>query len=165
SPGAAAGASFAKAGTDINAGTSGALSFAAGSHLAIAINGTTPDTQYDQLNVTGNADLTGVDLLLSGIYSPKVGDEFMVVNVGDGGVLTGYFNNLSEGKIFSIPSGPLKGSFSITYHGGDGNDVVLTALNDAPSFTKGADQIATDEGSVQASIITFAGMSSDAPDT
>ena len=35
------------------------------------------------------------------------------------------------------------------YAGGEGNDVVLTAVNAQPTFTTGSDQTATDENSAQ----------------
>ncbi|MCC7087484.1 MAG: hypothetical protein IT427_20970, partial [Pirellulales bacterium] len=49
--------------------------------LAIEIAGTTVDTEYDQLNVMGNATLDGKLLvtLLSG-FTPQVGDTFDVLN-------------------------------------------------------------------------------------
>jgi hypothetical protein len=46
----------------------GTLSF--GSDLAIVIDGTEPDTEFTQLNVLGQVDLTGVDLVISGSYTP-----------------------------------------------------------------------------------------------
>ena len=42
------------------------LSFAVGSDLSIGIFGPAVDADYDQLNVIGQVDLSGVDLLLSG---------------------------------------------------------------------------------------------------
>ena len=69
-PGGTASVGVAKSGNDVNLSSSGTLSFASGSDLAIAINGTTVDTQYQQLNVVGKVDLSGVDLVLSGNYCP-----------------------------------------------------------------------------------------------
>src|SRR5207302_7107060 len=82
-----------KSGIDVTAST---LSFA--SDLAIAINGTTVDTQYNQLNVVGQVNLTGVDLKLSGSHTPLPGQQFMIVNNdGTSDPIIGTFNGLPEG--------------------------------------------------------------------
>ncbi|MDX6443283.1 MAG: hypothetical protein QOH71_357 [Blastocatellia bacterium] len=109
-----------KAGTDVTAST---LSF--GSDLAIAINGTTVDTQYTQLKVAGSVNLTGVSLVLSGSYTPAAGDSFTIVdNDGASDPVVGEFVGRPEGSTLSV-NGVYK---RITYHGGDGNDVVLFPL-------------------------------------
>src|SRR5206468_9125652 len=53
------------------------------------------------------------------------------------------------GNLLIIQSGPLAGAYSVNYQGGDGNDVVLTAVNTPPTFTKGPDQSVTDESPTQ----------------
>src|SRR5262249_5850197 len=53
--------------TDVSAGTT---SFFAGSDLAINIAGTSPDTLYDRLFVSGAVNLTGADLVLTGSFVP-----------------------------------------------------------------------------------------------
>jgi uncharacterized repeat protein (TIGR01451 family)/CSLREA domain-containing protein len=109
-----------KAGTDVTANT---LSF--GSDLAIVINGTAFDTDYTQLNVAGDVNLTGVTLALSGSHSPAIGQTFTIVNNEGGNAITGTFTGLAEGAI--IPNFLTPGaSATITYVGGTGNDVVLT---------------------------------------
>ncbi len=113
--------------TDVTAGT---LSF--GSDLAIVIDGTTVDTNYTQLNVVGAVDLTGVDLKLSGSYSP-VGSEIFTIVENDGAdAVTGTFNGLAEGATISnfLGSGL---NATITYQGGSGNDVVITTV--CPTIT------------------------------
>jgi CSLREA domain-containing protein len=112
-----------KSGTDVTAST---LSF--GSDLAIVINGTTVDTQYNQLKVVGIVDVTGVTLKLSGSHIPVAGQTFTIVDndgTSDGVVST--FNGLSEGAIIPNFLGSAFGA-KITYVGGDGNDVVLTVV-------------------------------------
>ena len=79
-PGSAASVSVEKVGNDVNLSTFGTLSFVNGSDFAIAINGTTVDTQYQQLNVVGQVKLTGVDLALSGIFTPPSLQQFVIVN-------------------------------------------------------------------------------------
>jgi hypothetical protein len=152
SSGALANVEVAHPGVDATVGASGTLNFAPGSFLAIAINGTAADSQFDQLNVAGHVDLTGVELFPSGTYSPHVGEEFVIVNNDGSDPIVGTFNGLPEGRVFgvnSIGGGGLDTALFITYAGGDGNDVVLTAVNTAPNFAKGADQTATDEDGVR----------------
>ncbi len=59
-----------------DATTSGnTTSFASASVLRINIAGTTVDSQYDQLNVVGAVNLTGVALDLTGSYASAVGER------------------------------------------------------------------------------------------
>ncbi len=110
--------------TDVNFNT-GALIMPANTNLALAINGTTVDTGYNQLNVAGRVNLAGVDLILSGAYVPQPGDSFTLVNNDGTDPITGRFDSLSylEGSTFTFNGVPMK----ITYMGGTGNDVVISA--------------------------------------
>src|SRR5262245_10202029 len=142
SPGSPASVGVAKAGNDVSLGTfgtTGTLSFASGSDLSIALNGTTADTQYSQLNVVGMVDLTGVDLVLSGTYQPAIGDSFRVVNNDGTDAITGTFNGLADGTTFTTTVGGTTTTFQISYHGGDGNDVVLVVLIGVLQGTAGDD--------------------------
>lgn len=144
-----------KSGVDTTVST---LSFA--SDLAIVINGTTVDTQYTQLNVAGAVDLTGVDLKLSGSYTPVNGDTFTIVNNDGSDAITGTFNGLAEGA--SIPNF-LGSSLSatITYTGGSGNDVVLTVVGTPEIDVKGnGNSIPDGSTTVQASDGTDFGTAS-----
>jgi hypothetical protein len=79
-----------------SAKTHGTLSFAAGADLAFAINGTTADSTYDVLNVTGNIDLSGTDPVIQnpGSFIPSAGDSFAIVQyTGSRG--TGTFSSSS----------------------------------------------------------------------
>jgi CSLREA domain-containing protein len=118
--------------TDVTAST---LSF--GSDLAIAINGPTVDTQYDQLNVAGIVDITGVKLVLSG--GPPSAGQFIIVNNDGADAIIGKFilggggtdangGSLEEGDtITNFLGSPLNAT--ITYQGDSGsNDVVLTVF-------------------------------------
>jgi Ca2+-binding RTX toxin-like protein len=120
-PGSSAGVGVAHDGVDVILGPSGLLAFAAGSDLSIAINGPVGDTQYDQLNVAGQVKLSGVDLVLSGSYSPSATDSFLIVNNDGIDPIIGTFNGLAEGATVNV-NGVAK---RITYVGGTGNDVVL----------------------------------------
>lgn len=133
SPGSSATVTASNVGNDAVLG-SATLSFATGTALAFAINGTTVDTQYEQLNVVGSIDLTGVDLTLTGSYLPVVGNKFVLVNNDGTDGVVGEFTGLPDNQVFAVANGALSGNYQITYHGGDGNDVVLLAINVPPSF-------------------------------
>jgi hypothetical protein len=104
--------------------SSASISIADGT-FAIDLNGTTPGTNYDQLSVTGDVYLTNPTLQVSlpGVI-PTAGQTFVIIANDGTDAINGTFNALPEGATF-IAAGT---SFSITYIGGDGNDVVLTAL-------------------------------------
>jgi autotransporter-associated beta strand protein len=147
-PGSSASASFPHAGVDVLLGAGGTLSFAGGANLAIAINGAAVDAGFEQLSVLGKVDLTGVRLALSGARQ-ALGQPLTIVNNGGANNILGSFAGLLDGQAFSIASGPLAGLYGITYHGGDGNDAVLTAINTPPAFSTGPDQNSTDESGPQ----------------
>jgi Ca2+-binding RTX toxin-like protein len=132
-PGSAASVSAANVGIDIDlslpASLAGTLDFAPGSDLAIAINGPTVDSEYNQLNVAGQVKLTGVDLVFSGSYAPTSGDSFVVVNNDGSDPLVGTFNGLVEGASVTVNGATTR----ITYLGGDGNDVVLLSTSGPPT--------------------------------
>ncbi len=104
--------------------TAGSVSFADGAALAIRIDGTEVDTEYSQLNVAGAVDLTGAVLEISGSHLPAAGDAFTIVNNAGSDPVIGTFAGLPEGAVLSdfLGSGLVA---TITYVGGDGNDVVL----------------------------------------
>jgi hypothetical protein len=109
-----------------------------GSDLAIRINGTTVDTQYDQFNVNGEIDLTGVELMLSGTYTPMSSDSFIIVLNDDVDPIIGTFVGLAEGDTIYNFLGDTVDAV-ITYMGNTGNDVVirlpvLCAMPDAPEM-------------------------------
>jgi autotransporter-associated beta strand protein len=91
--------------------------------FSIELNGTTPGTGYDQLNVTGTVALNGLTLNVSLGFTPALGDSFTIINNDGSDQIIGTFGGLPEGKFFSVGGA----SFRITYSGGPGsNDVVLT---------------------------------------
>lgn len=90
----------AVAGFDINGASA---KFGNGTSLAIDINGSTLDTQYTQLKVSGSVDLAGVKLALQG--TPILGDGDILTIVSAVSV-TGMFSGLPAGTL--IPFGGLK---------------------------------------------------------
>ncbi len=112
-------------GTEATTSATGVLGFGGGTNLALAIAGTTVDSGYHQLNVAGLVNLTGPpNLVLSGSYVPVAGNSFILVNNDGTDAITGAFNGRAEGSTFTFNGVPMK----ITYTGGTGNDVVITAL-------------------------------------
>ena len=94
------------------------------------------DGGYDQIIVGASTDTTGHDVQIQSTaildtslytgYSINKGDQFMIIkNLQPASQkVSGTFSGLAEGAQFTV-SGI---TFSISYIGGDGNDVVLTAL-------------------------------------
>jgi ELWxxDGT repeat protein len=54
--------------------------FDRGTSLRIDISGPQPDSQYTQYNVSGIAELFGMDLVLTGSYVPVLGDSFAIIS-------------------------------------------------------------------------------------
>jgi autotransporter-associated beta strand protein len=96
--------------------------------LLIGLHGPEAGTTYDQLDLTDDATLlVGAELHVDVSAGAAKGTPYTIVHVADGHTLTGTFENLQEGK--SVLLGTQH--FHITYHGGHGHDVVLTALDDS----------------------------------
>ncbi len=93
--------------------------------LFIELDGLAAGTGYDQLIVTGDVSLAG-DLTLDVGFSPSLGNMFTIINNQGTNPVSGMF---SQGS--SISAGGFL--FNINYGGGDGNDVVLTAIIPEPS--------------------------------
>ena len=94
SPGSSASVSSIKANTDASVGT---LAFANNADFTMNISGNTPDSQYQVFNVVGQANITGVDLVLTGSYVPVEKDSFTIVETTTG--LTGTFNGLPNNSV------------------------------------------------------------------
>jgi hypothetical protein len=88
------------------------------------IGGTPQGTQYGQVAVAGHVVLAGtLNVFLLNGFMPAPGEVFTIIrNDGSAGVI-GMFNGLAEGGLISAGGW----QFAISYHGGDGDDVTLTA--------------------------------------
>jgi hypothetical protein len=100
-----------------------------GATYLVDINGTAVGTEYDQTNVTGLVILNGATLLLNLRFTPNAGSEFTIINNDLGDMVIGTFDGLSEGSMF-VSGGQ---AFTISYHGGDGNDIALTSVVPEPA--------------------------------
>lgn len=96
----------------------------------VELNGSSPGSGYDQLNVLGSVSLGTCTLSNSLGYTPVPGDSFTIINNDSSDPVVGTFNGRAEGALFSVAGLP----FRITYTGGDGNDVVLTRIGSAVRF-------------------------------
>jgi hypothetical protein len=108
------------------------------STFAVEIGGITPGnlaSNYDQLNVTGTVSLGNATLSLTPLsFTPSAGQTFVIINNDDTDAVTGTFNGLPNGATIPNFLGSALNA-TITYTGGDGNDVVLTVV--APVLTPG----------------------------
>jgi hypothetical protein len=88
--------------------------------LAVQLSG----AQYGQLRVTsGTVSLAGALSVTTGL--PIVpGVRYVMIDNQTSSPVQGTFGNLGEGQLFASGGG----IFTMSYRGGDGNDVVLTAL-------------------------------------
>ena len=101
---------------DVYAGTGGG-------HLLVDILGpAAAKGGYDQLKVNGLVSLVGCSLIAAATYSPPAGAKFVIVQNDGTEPVFGSFTGLGEGAQINVSGRP----FSISYHGGDGNDVELT---------------------------------------
>ena len=105
----------------------GDLDFITGSEFTINLNGAAnAGVDFDQLQLSGTPTLflNNATLVASvgGAYSPN-GEEIIIIDVAGINAVSGTFDGLAEGSTISISGF----NFTITYVGGDGNDVVLNA--------------------------------------
>jgi len=111
----------------------GAISLDSASTFTAQVNGTTPGSGYDQLNVNGPVNLdsdhgAGATLSLSVGYASQVGDSYTLIHSTGG--ITGTFASLPQGTIFTLGGN----RFSISYTANGGTDVVVTRLAN-PTWT------------------------------
>ena len=97
-----------------------------GAFLVVQVAGTAVGTGYDQLELTGSLTLgSGARLLWQPSVAVPKGSVFIVVRITGVAPVINAFSGMPEGSTFASNGQ----TFQITYRGGDGNDVVVTALN------------------------------------
>ena len=106
----------------------GDLTLSTGAAYLVDLNGAALGTQYDQTDVMGTVSLGGATLSLNLGFMPGAGDQFTIIQNGGTDPVLGTFNQLPEGTTFNSGGE----SFTISYQGGTGNDVVLTAAVPEP---------------------------------
>ena len=133
------GAIAAQSGSTVSPGlspgvlTSGALSLHNGSRFVVELHGSTAGAGYDQVRVTGGVELNDAQLTL--IVTPALPPfgQFTLIDNDGADPVAGTLAGLPEGA--TIVAGVENGrEFTISYTGGDGNDVVLTAAGEVSYF-------------------------------
>ena len=99
------------------------------------LGGTAACAQYDQIIVTGSPDSSTPVVLYDGTavlsvygfgsFVQSEGDQFVIIDNRTDKDVNGTFKDLPEGAEVKVGDAV----FTISYKGGDGNDVVLTAMN------------------------------------
>ncbi|MEY9857065.1 autotransporter-associated beta strand protein [Catenulispora sp. GAS73] len=108
--------------------TTGGLTVAAGATLAV-----TPHADGAALNVNGPLDLSGA-LAVKPAGAVSAGEQFTLIHSTGQGA-SGTFAGLAEGATLAADGV----TFQITYRGGSGHDIVLTAKSSAPASTAARD--------------------------
>jgi autotransporter-associated beta strand protein len=105
-------------------------SLGASSALVVQLNGAAAGSGYDQLKVTGTVTLSGGGLSVALGFVPTAGAEFVVIDNDGTDPVVGTFGNLPEGATYIGPGL----NYTLSYQGGTGNDVVLTAPSPFPNL-------------------------------
>jgi fibronectin-binding autotransporter adhesin len=102
--------------------TKGVNTLDAGGTLLCLLSSEVPGTGFGMMDVTGEINLTGMDLDLSVNYLPMNGSTYTILKNDGTDPVVGIFNGLPEGAVFSVNGRP----FRITYKAGPGgNDVMI----------------------------------------
>lgn len=106
--------------------TTKSLSLSPTNTIQIELEGTIPGTQYDQIVVgpSGTVTLGNAILSLSSTFAGSAGAVFVIIDNQSLSSVIGTFAGLPEGAVVNA-SGK---AYGISYVGGTGNDVTLTAL-------------------------------------
>ena len=112
--------------------------------FSTSIVGASPGN-YGQLRASGVVSLGNSTLTITSASNLSVGQQVVLINKVGAGAVNGTFNGLAEGQ--SLKVGVT--TFTISYIGGDGNDVVLTVTNTTPTPSTGFNKffaVGTDTG-------------------
>jgi hypothetical protein len=100
--------------------------------LSIELGGAVAGTQYDQVAVSGHVALAGaLNLSLVDGFAPVFGQSFTIIRNDGSAAVNGTFAGLSEGGLVSAGGW----QFKISYQGGDGIDVTLTAVTQSTTIS------------------------------
>lgn len=83
--------------------------------------------QYDQTKVIGTVNLSGATLVIQRINNmvPRLNDTFVIIDNDGSDQVSGTFAGLAQGAT-TVVAGV---TYTITYKGGDGNDIALVVTN------------------------------------
>ena len=123
----------------------GGLYLAGGSTLEAQINGAASGTGYDTVVVKGTVNLSSATLAVTvgGGYTPVNGAVHTLIDNQGLGAIAGTFTGIAQGAVITVSGVRMQ----VSYVGGDGNDLTLTALvNDAPTVAHAiGNQVATED--------------------
>ncbi len=106
-------------GASVGSLTVGSVDFHQGSTFSVELDGV---ANHDVLQVTnGTVNLGGATLDITPSFVPSVGQSFVILNNDGADPVAGAFAGLAEGAEVTVDDL----TFTITYTGGDGNDVEL----------------------------------------
>ncbi len=105
------------------------------------LNGLTPGSGHDQIRVHGTVTLSGTRLEVTTGFTPATGDTFTLIDNDGADAVIDTCVGLPEGALLAGGAQV----FRISYVGGTGNDVVLTAL-DIPIVPTGVTRVWDGEG-------------------
>lgn len=126
------------------------LALANTTYLSLGLNGTSAGVDQDAVFVNGSVALNGAALNLDVGYNAAVNDSFVLVSNDGSDAVSGTFAGLSEGAAFNA-SGYL---MTITYAGGDGNDVVATVTGKVKvKFVTASSTVAEEDGAGQSVVV------------
>jgi fibronectin-binding autotransporter adhesin len=107
-------------------GNTGSLTLAPAALYSEGINGTAAGS-FGNVRVTGGVNLGGASLEVVGFGTGvAAGNTFVMIDNDGADPVIGTFAGLPQGS--TIPSGPGGFDYTISYSGGNGNDVTLTAV-------------------------------------
>lgn len=97
----------------------------------VEIGGTVACSEYDQLQIVGTIDVTGGTLNLSrwNNFTPSLGQTYTIIDNDSADAVIGTFAGLAQGATITVDGH----TFTISYTGGTGNDIVLTVTGVPPS--------------------------------
>jgi hypothetical protein len=104
------------------------LAMSAGSTFVVDLNGV---SSPDRVAVSGTVNLGGSTLTVNDNFGSVIGDSFNIIPNAGADAIVGTFAGLPEGATFAVGTS----TFSISYVGTDGNDMVLTHVAGGPTPT------------------------------
>lgn len=105
------------------------LTFSSGATFNVDVNSTTAGTGYDQVIMSsGTLTLGSATLSLTFGYAPVINDAYTIIDNQGSNAVSGTFSGLAQGAIKTVTYNGVPYDCQISYTGGTGNDVVLTAL-------------------------------------
>ena len=141
--------------------TTGTLDHELGGSLRFELNGTTPGSGHDQIRCTADpadVNLGGARLQLAQGFTPAAGTVLTLIDIQGAGQAIP-FVNLPEGA--SLLAGSQR--YRISYQGGTGNDITLTALPAVPSTPLRVDGFSIAENQPSPGLRTLSGIISGGP--